>query len=635
MPCFCIKIVNFPVTSHSGLSSETLTRMTQYKEKLVSLPNIITNLASQATSIPIKLKGVYELATSKPEKQKSIGMLLEKHARQRPDHIAIRYEDVTYTYDQFNRKANQLAHYLTSKGIGSGDVVAIVLENRPETLIAVLAIVKLGAIASMINTSQRGEVLLHSLTLVKPKMIIVGEEMLDNVSTVEGDLDDAALKSLHYLGDVGDVECPEHYTNLQSQVEGQPQHNPDTTSKVKMHQPCYYIFTSGTTGLPKASVMSHYRWFKSLAGMGLASMNMSSKDILYVSLPLYHNNALTVSMAAVLGSGACMAIARKFSVSRFWDEIRHHNATGFCYIGELCRYLLNAPEKSTDSQHNVRVCVGNGLRPDIWMQFKKRFNIDHINEFYGASECNLVFTNAFNLDKTAGFCPLSYNIVKYDIEEDEPLRDAKGFMIPVKAGDSGLLITEVNDKQPFEGYTDEDATNSKLLRNVFKKDDCWFNTGDLVNNQGYKHVSFADRLGDTFRWKGENVATTEVESILMELDSIEHAVVYGVQIPHTDGRAGMATITPSVELDKFDWAELTRHVREKMPAYEIPVFIRVREQQEVTGTFKYRKVELKKEAYHLDQVGDEPIYVIVGKDGEYTELTSETEDKINAGDISL
>lgn len=609
--------------------------MTQYNEKLVSLPNILTQLASQATSIPIKLKGVYELATSKPEKEKSIGLLLEKHARQRPEHIAIRYEDVTYTYDQVNRKANQIAHYLTSQGIGSGDVVAVVLENRPETLISVLAIVKLGAIASMINTSQRGDVLLHSLTLVKPKMIIVGEEMLENVKTVEGDLDDASLKSLHYLRDTGETACPEHYTNILTAIEGQSDKNPDSTKKVKMHQPCYYIFTSGTTGLPKASVMSHYRWFKSLAGMGLASMNMSSKDILYVSLPLYHNNALTVSMAAVLGSGACMAIARKFSVSRFWDDIRHHNATGFCYIGELCRYLLNAPAKPSDSQHNIRVCVGNGLRPDIWMQFKNRFNIDHINEFYGASECNLVFTNAFNLDKTAGFCPLSYNIVKYDIEEDAPLRDDKGFMIPVQPGDSGLLITEVNDKQPFEGYTDEDATNSKLLRNVFKKDDCWFNTGDLVNNQGYRHVSFADRLGDTFRWKGENVATTEVESILMELDSIEHAVVYGVQIPHTDGRAGMATITPSVPLEEFDWAALSKHVREKMPAYEIPVFIRVREQQEVTGTFKYRKVELKKEAYHLDKVGDEPVYVIVGKDSDYTELTSDTEAKIDAGELSL
>ena len=609
--------------------------MTQTNAKLVSLPNILTQLARQAGSLHIKLQGVYELATSKPHKNKSIGLLLEKHARNRPEHVAIRYEDVTYTYDQVNRKANQYAHYLASKGVGTGDVVAVVLENRPETMIAVLAIVKLGAISSMINTSQRGDVLLHSLTLVKPKLIIAGEEMLDNMSTVENELDDELGKTLHYLRDTGEVACPDHYTNFLTVIADQPDHNPESTKSVKMHQPCYYIFTSGTTGLPKASVMSHYRWFKSLAGMGLASMNMNKNDILYVSLPLYHNNALTVSMAAVLGSGSCIAIARKFSVSRFWDEIRHHEATAFCYIGELCRYLLNAPEKDTDKNHNIRVCVGNGLRSDIWMEFKERFNIEHINEFYGASECNLVFTNAFNLDKTAGFCPLSYNIVQYDIEEDDAIRGSDGFMLPAKAGSSGLLITEVTEKQPFEGYTDKDASNSKLMRDVFKKGDCWFNTGDLVNNQGWRHVSFADRLGDTFRWKGENVATTEVESILMELKSIEHAVVYGVEIPHTDGRAGMATITPSIALEDMDWADVTRHVREKMPAYEIPLFLRVREQQEVTGTFKYRKVELKEEAYHLDKVGDEPVWALVGKDAIYEPLTKDIEAKIDAGDVSL
>ena len=308
--------------------------MTQYNEKLVSLPNILTQLASQATSIPIKLKGVYELATSKPEKEKSIGLLLEKHARQRPEHIAIRYEDVTYTYDQVNRKANQIAHYLTSQGIGSGDVVAVVLENRPETLISVLAIVKLGAIASMINTSQRGEVLLHSLTLVKPKMIIVGEEMLENVNTVEGDLDEASLKSLHYLRDTGETACPEHYTNILTAIEGQSDKNPDSTKKVKMHQPCYYIFTSGTTGLPKASVMSHYRWFKSLAGMGLASMNMSSKDILYVSLPLYHNNALTVSMAAY--------VCRQLRPVEFFQWYRWRNGCHACAaVGVRDLYAIN------------------------------------------------------------------------------------------------------------------------------------------------------------------------------------------------------------------------------------------------------------------------------------------------------
>ena len=232
-------------------------------------------------------------------------------------------------------------------------------------------------------------------------------------------------------------------------------------------------------------------------------------------------------------------------------------------------------------------------------------------------------------------CPVPYAIVKYDLDNDEPIRDAQGHFIKVTKGETGLLLGKVTNKTPFDGYTNPEASEKKLFRVVFETGDVWFNSGDLLRDMGFRHAQFVDRLGDTFRWKGENVATTEVESILMELTSVEHAVVYGVQIPHTDGRAGMATITPSVPLEEFDWSELSAHVRDKMPAYMIPVFIRVREQQEVTGTFKYRKVELKKEAYHLDKVDDEPIYVIVGKDGEYKELTSDTEAKIDAGELSL
>jgi acyl-CoA synthetase (AMP-forming)/AMP-acid ligase II len=241
------------------------------------------------------------------------------------------------------------------------------------------------------------------------------------------------------------------YQDMAIVTAGESTENPNTTQKIQMKQPCFYIFASGTTGLPKASVMSHYRWHKSMAGMGLASMRLTHKDVMYLSLPLYHNNAFTVAMAGILGAGGCLAIGRKFSVSRFWDEIRQHKATTFCYIGELCRYLLNSPTKANDQDHPIRAIIGNGLRPDIWMEFKQRFGIDHINEFYGASECNLVFTNAFNLDCTAGMCPLPYSIVEYDIEADEPIRNQQGFMAPVKKGETGLLITEINAKQPFKG----------------------------------------------------------------------------------------------------------------------------------------------------------------------------------------
>ncbi|WP_420590182.1 long-chain-acyl-CoA synthetase [Bacterioplanoides sp.] len=602
--------------------------------KTVSLGNIVGQLVRQLPDMPTTIKGVAALAGTKPHKNKSIGLLLEKHAKNQPDHVAIRYQSITYTYAEVNEQANRLAHLIASQGVGTGDTVGILLENRPETLIAVLATVKLGAIASMMNTSQRGEVLLHSITLVSPKLMLVGEEMLENMATVEQQLPVELSTQLYYIRDTGHREAPAHYQDIEPLCAQQSADNPDTTKQVKMHQPCYYIFTSGTTGLPKASVMSHYRWHKSMAGMGLASMKLKKDDVLYVSLPLYHNNALTVSLAAVLGAGACIAISRKFSVSRFWDEVRDYGATAFCYIGELCRYLLNKEPAANDQDHKIRVIIGNGLRPDIWMEFKQRFGIKHINEFYGASECNLVFTNVFNLDKTAGFCPLPYNIVEYDIDEDAPVRNNKNFMNPVKKGGTGLLITEVNDKQPFEGYTDEEASNKKLFRDVFKKGDCWFNTGDMVLNQGYGHIAFADRLGDTFRWKGENVATTEVESVLMDYPDIEHAVAYGVEVPFTDGRAGMAALTLTKSADDVNWGAVTRHLREKLPAYAIPLFLRIREQEEITGTFKYRKVELKKEAYHLDQVS-EPVLVLANKAPSYEALQADAESQINSGEFAL
>lgn len=602
--------------------------------KRVSLANIIGQLIKQAPRAGTTFKGVARLISTKPHKKQSIGLLLEQQARKQPEHIAIRYQSITCSYGELNEQVNRLAHFMLTQNIQPGDTIGILMENRPETLVAVLATVKLGAIASMMNTSQRGEVLLHSINLVTPKLMLIGEEMLENMSTVEQQLPVALATQLYYVRDTGHREAPDYYQDIDPLCSTQSTDNPSTTADVALHQPCYYIFTSGTTGLPKASVMSHYRWYKSMAGMGLASMKMTRDDVLYLSLPLYHNNALTVSLAAVLGSGACVAIARKFSVSRFWQEVRDYGATAFCYIGELCRYLLNNEPSELDQQHKVRVIIGNGLRPDIWMEFKHRFGIEHINEFYGASECNLVFTNTFNLDKTAGFCPLPYSIVEYDIDEDEPVRNGQGFMIPVKKDNTGLLITEINDRQPFEGYTDEEATQKKLFRNVFKQGDCWFNTGDLVLNQGCRHIAFADRLGDTFRWKGENVATTEVESVLMEYPGIEHAVAYGVEIPQTDGRAGMASITLAHNADDMDWGAVTRHLKEKLPAYAIPVFLRLKEQQEVTGTFKYRKVELKKEAFHLDQISDS-VWVLPNKGDRYEVLTADMEASIAEGKMSF
>lgn len=598
--------------------------------RLVTLPNIIKSALAPKGVGPF-VKGLYTLISSKPDKYCSIGSHLEAHAKKRPNAPSIRYLNDEFSYGQVNAWVNRYSNYFLSQGIKSGDTIGINIENRTECLVAALAVVKVGAIAAMINTSQRGEVLLHSINLVKPKMMLIGEEQLDSMSTVQENLSTELKAQLYYLKDEGAIACPNDYQDMEVVSKSQSEENPGTTDKIQMKQPCFYIFTSGTTGLPKASVMSHYRWHKSMAGMGLISMRLRADDVMYLSLPLYHNNALTVSMAGVLGAGSCIAISRKFSVSRFWDEIRDYKATTFCYIGELCRYLLNTPAEASDTDHQIRAIIGNGLRPDIWMEFKQRFGIDHINEFYGASECNLVFTNALNLDCTAGICPLPYNIVEYDIENDEPIRGEDGFMIPVLKGGTGLLITEINDKQPFEGYTDKEATAKKILENVFEKGDKWFNSGDMVINQGFKHIAFADRLGDTFRWKGENVATTEVEAVASEFPGVEHSVAYGVEIPGTDGRAGMAALTLK-NINDFDAAAFSRHLNEKLPAYAMPVFIRICEQEEITGTLKYRKVELKDENYDLSKV-EEPIFVKLPSESHFISLNAQLLEQIQQQSI--
>lgn len=610
-----------------------MANQTNIKETSVSLSNLITSSIKMAPDAGHSLKGLFHLLTTKPEQKKSIGRLFEKTAEKYPNNLFIKYEHITYTYEEVNQQANKLAHYLLNQGVKTGDAVAILLENRPEALIAALAVVKIGAISAMLNTSQRGKVLLHSINLIKPKLLLVGEEMLNNMATVEEQLDISLTTQLHYWRDKGHVSCPDYYLDIDLKIDNQSTENLDITKEVKLKQPCFYIFTSGTTGMPKASVMTHFRWFKCMAGVGQSSLKLKSTDTLYISLPFYHNNALTVSLSAIISCGGCIALARKFSVSRFWDDIRRFEATSFCYIGELCRYLLNMQETGQDRQHKVRTIIGNGLRADIWMEFKQRFGIDRINEFYGASECNILFTNVFNLDKTAGFCPLPYKIVAYDPETEEPILNTKGFMQPVKKGETGLLIAAINKRQPFDGYSEKTANDKKIFHNVFKTGDQWFNSGDLVINQGLKHIAFADRLGDTFRWKGENVATTEIESILMNFPNIEHAVVYGVEIPNCDGRAGMATLVLKAN-ENLDYERLSRFLFEKMPAYAIPVFLRISQKIDSTGTFKYQKTALKKQAYHLEEISDE-IYTLNMKERVYQKLTQKEYINIQKGIINF
>ncbi|SFA62381.1 fatty-acyl-CoA synthase [Rhodococcoides kroppenstedtii] len=579
----------------------------------IGLLDLATATAKMAPALPTVIRGVPGFLR-KPTDKESIGFIFQRAAAKHPERPFVRFEGDTLTYGQANDLVNRYASVLVDRGVQRGDVVGVLAKNSMRTLLVALAAVKLGATAGMLNFNQRGDVLEHSLGILDARVVVIDEDCLEALDSL-----DEALPEKVVL----------HADELDRLAESASAENPTVTAEIQAKEKAYYIFTSGTTGMPKASLMSHFRWLKSMSGLGSMGVRLRKDDVLYCCLPLYHNNALTVSLSSVLASGAAIAIGRQFSVSRFWDDVRANEATAFTYIGELCRYLLTQDEKPTDKDNTIRLIVGNGLRPEIWDEFKDRFGISRVAEFYGASECNIAFINAFNLDRTAGFCPLPYAVVEYDDETGKAKRDSNGRLTKVSAGGVGLLLSKITDRAPFDGYSDEDATKKKLLQDGFKDGDCWFDTGDLVRQQGFRHVSFVDRLGDTFRWKGENVATTQVEGALGSHPDVDQAVVFGVDVPGTDGKAGMAALTLRSG-KKFDGASLATHAYESLPSYAVPLFVRVVESLEATSTFKSKKVELRKTGYGD---GDGDLYVLKGKADGYVEFYDGYADEVGGGKL--
>ena len=583
----------------------------------------VRRLPSALDALRATLK-VYALTPDSPE---SMATVLEHQARRIPDHDCVVFEGQHWNYRDFNAWANRIAHALRGQGVHRGDTVGLLFHNGPALLACVAAVAKLGAVAGLLNPHQRGAVLAHSLGLIQPRRIVVGDACLDALaSACEPPKDEPWLWA-------GDGPTPAGLLSLPEACAQAGTGNPALTAPVRAGDAFCFVFTSGTTGLPKASVMTHLRWLRSGYGMGQAAMGLRADDVFYCPLPFHHNNALTVCWSAVLTTGATLVMARQFSASGFWRDIRVSGATAFVYIGELCRYLLNQPPDPRDRDHRVRVVIGNGLRPEIWDAFQQRFGIRDICEFYGSSEGNLVFINAFGLSRTAGFTPLPYAIVAFDAEREQPLRDARGFMRRVEPGEAGLLITEVNALHPFDGYTDAGSTDAKLLHDVFRRGDRWINSGDLVRDQGFRHIAFVDRVGDTFRWKGENVATTEVERVLGAIDGVAQASVYGVTVPHAEGRAGMAAIRMRPG-QAFDGRALARQLCRALPAYAVPLFVRTVQAQDTTTTFKLRKVELKRQGFD-PAASAEPVYVLRDRERGFEALTPALFRRIQAGALKL
>ncbi len=564
-----------------------------------------------------------------------LGGRVEALARRYPERSAVIFEGRELSWSELNAEANQVAHGLKRLGLTRGDCAALIMENRVEFLTSLIAVNKLGGIAALINTNLTGRALTHCLQITDARWCLFGEERLEAVAEISNETALPDVMAWLYVRDSGTQQCPDWATDLGASAH-EATSNPPETAENTIAEHALYVFTSGTTGLPKAAVMSNKRFILSSLMSSLGGLRCDVNDRIYLCLPLYHGTALFLGAGAAFNTGASIFLRRKFSASQFLEEVREHETTCFIYIGEICRYLLATPEHRDDYQNPLTTVMGNGLRPDIWHAFKERFGITRVSEFYGSSEGNVGFINLLNKDCTVGTGSLPHTLVQYDIDADEVVRDARGRCVKAAPGQAGLLLGKITAVTAFEGYTNAEATEKKILRDVYKPGDAWFNTGDLLKTVdvgfafGLPHYQFVDRIGDTFRWKGENVSTNEVGEVINAHAQVHFCNVYGVEIPGTDGRAGMAALLLTDDARELDITDFSAHICAQLPTYARPQFLRILPDMDTTGTFKMLKGDLRKQGFDPAVVSD-PLLVMKPGSDRYEALTEDFAAEILAG----
>jgi citronellyl-CoA synthetase len=580
-----------------------------------------------------KLAPILKFRLAKPEAKISLGTVFESTVERYPDNTMLLFEGREWTYAEFNAEVNRLAHLLAARGLGRGDTVALFMENRSEFVLAMLAVVKVGAAASLINNSLSGAALVHCIKATDASGCIVGQERVAVLAGVLPELDLEQGRDYFWLPDTGeqksgDSEAPQWAVDAIVEMESMSEENLPQTQEISAGEAALYVYTSGTTGLPKAAVVKHRKVVAVGQGTGALGFLTRPEDRLYLCLPIYHMTGMGPGLINFIFAGGSVYLRRNFSASSFWPEVQKYQTNCFVYVGELCRYLAMQPECEEERDNPLQKMMGNGLRPDVWDEFRNRFEVERICELYGSSEGNVSFLNLLNKDKTIGAALSKVALVEYDNENDEIVRNSDGHCIEVPVGEPGLLLAKITPLTEFDGYTNAEATASKIVDNVLKDGDQWFNTGDLIRQidvgfaMGLKHFQFVDRTGDTFRWRAENVSTNEVAEVLNSHPQIEMANVYGVEVPGVEGRAGMVAFELAEDVE-FDVEALQVLVERDLPAYAQPVFIRLLRNAETTVTFKLLKGELREQAYHGDQVADDTVYVRKPRSAGYELLNEE------------
>lgn len=579
-----------------------------------------------------KILGIYEdlsyyilglprfLFVWKDNKKLSLLNFFDNNVKKRPNDIAFIFEGDEITWKEADEQTNKYAGFLKSQNIHKGDCFAILMDNSPDFLMLLLASFRVGSLAALINTTVSGEGLKHVIGISDVKLITAGASHLEKLSSALGDSD---LKNIPIFGMEDNEKIPDQVEDIKKLSR---QFSTFIPYQPIMKDVAAYIFTSGTTGLPKAALVDHAKLVKgSFAGHFLC-FNFNKNDRLYMTLPLYHSTGLILGWAASLRSGCPNVIKSKFSASDFWNDVKKYNVNKFIYVGELCRYLMNLPPSDEDKDNPITQISGNGLRPDIWESFQKRFNINKIVEIYGATEAVGMTINSFGRSGMIGRKRSDSTIIHCNKDDGSPILNDEGFCTKVSEGETGLYIQKISSSAKFQGYLDAQASNKKILQNVFKTGDQYFNTGDLITLHDNNWLSFADRVGDTYRWKSENVSTMEVAAILNNASGVMDCNVYGVQVESAEGKAGMAAMNVS---DEFSFISFIEHVNKNLNTFQKPYFLRLTKEMQTTGTFKHQKEDLKKQGFNPSLIKDKLYFL--QKDN-YVEIDQALYNRIHSGD---
>lgn len=567
---------------------------------------------------------------------KPLGWEAERHAKEKASQTVLIYEGKALTYAELNAGANRYANCFQELGLKKGDAVALVMKNRPEYLMAVIGLSKIGVIAALVDAGLRGEVMAHDINLCEARVVIVGDELREIFAEVIPRL---RLRSPGIIltdpgqsggGSVQPIQA------LGSMLEAASLNDPSSTAGISPDDILAYLYTPGYSGLRKAVAVSHRscmlkaRLFNRLG-------HMDEDTLQYMCLPLHYNGGFIGAVTAMIASGSAMVLRPEFSVHSFWDDIRSCKANYMITVGEIARYLYNQPPREDDSQNPLQVMVCNGMPPDLADAFRTRFGLKHIIEVYAKTEGVGIFANYEEAADMCGKLDLLQHrqgeVVKYDFHQQQIERSSSGWAVKCVPGETGLLLGEINQYNPFTGYiNDPEASDQALIFNVFRAGDQYFNSGDMVQLYAQDYISYVDRLGDTFRWKGRTVSAAQVAEVLKKFyGGIEDALVYAVKVPGTEGRCGMAAVK-LLEDEQLDWAAFMQYINRRMPAHARPVFIRI--VRELEADKEEFRAALRRESYDPGLIND-PIYILHPQHDQYVPLNREIYELIRDGKIPL